>query len=141
MSKNHLTLYIDTDIVSLAKSSGLNLSSEFEEWIKIRLGKMDEIKPDIDVDLEIARHKAEILKLESVNELKKEKLEAETAEKVSLDRMIDNMIEFKDDMSNISEPRINGVQFIFKRRYNKVLNPMEAKELLLNRIKERNLNG
>jgi hypothetical protein len=152
--KNHLTLYIRNDIKELAKNSGLNLSKEFEEWIKIRLGKMDEIKNDIDIDLEVAKHHAEIVKLQSQKELQTKQDFKDKEEDMVLDNIIDDMekerttktdkyriiLEWKDFINHEIygvDSHIHGIQFLFKKKFNKDLNPSEAKDLILKRLKEK----
>ena len=156
MTKAQLTLYIDTNIKESAKASGLNLSAEFEEWLRIRLGNINEDRPKIDVDLEIAKHQAEIQKLKSQAELIKEEEFKIKEQEMVLDNIIDNMkkeritktqkypviLEWKDFINNKNygiESRIHGIQFLFKQRFNKIINPLEAKELLEKRLKEKGL--
>lgn len=135
-----MTLYIDNDLVTLAKSSNMNLSAEFEEWIKIRLGKMgDETKKVCDPENEILRMRAEIQKLESQKELYLKEQNKEKEINMVLDGYIDNMIEFKEDLTNPSDSRTHGVQFLMQKKFHQIIGPLEAKELLLNRIKERGL--
>jgi hypothetical protein len=146
MVKGMLHLSIETDLIELAKQSGLNLSKEFEEWIKIRLGNIEEDKPTINVDLEIAKHQAEIQKLKNQAEIIKTQEMKGQEEIMVIDQQIANMEEFREgkewkDFINDSrygvESRIHGIQFLFQKKFNKVLNPLEAQELLENRLKER----
>jgi post-segregation antitoxin (ccd killing protein) len=140
MAKCHLTLYIDTDLVSLAKSSNMNISQEFEEWIKLRLGQTNEMKPVIDIDEEIAKHQVEIQKLKNQAELDKKMENIDEMKMATLDRIIDNMIEGKNDLLNPDDTRIHGIQFLFQKKYKELINALDAKELLLKRIKERGLD-
>jgi hypothetical protein len=141
-NKNHLTLYIDNKLVNLAKVSNMNISNEFEQWLKVRLGQIhNDNEPIIDADLEIAKHEAEILKLRTKKEVKQD-LEIKAKEEIMvIDNQIDNLLEFHEDLKNITEERIHGLQYLFQKKFNKVLNPLQAKELLENRIKERGLIG
>lgn len=146
--KNHLTLYIDSDLVSIAKSSGLNLSQEFEQWIKIRMNKIESESPIIDKQLEIAKHKSEIQKLESMVEQDKQIEMKQKEETMIVDNMIDNIIEIEMEMDMnkgkklidlITDAKVSGIQFLFKKKFNKNLTPVEAKQLLENRIIERGI--
>lgn len=136
MTKSTLHLTIETNLIEIAKASGLNLSQEFEEWIKIRLGQIDDGKPIIDIDMEIAKYQAEIQKLKSQAELNKEIEFKGKEENMILDNSIDNMKQFEENLANPSDTRIHGIQFLMQKKFNKILNPLEAKELLLKRIKE-----
>ena len=138
-NKNHLTLYIDNDLVNMAKNSNMNLSAEFEEWIRIRLNQSEEIKPIENIPMEIAKLQSEIHRLENLKTISIEKQTIEKEQDNSLDIIIDNMKVMNEELLNPNDAKIHGVQFIFKKRYNKILNPLQAKELLLKRIKDRNL--
>ena len=139
MGKTHLTLYIDNDLIVLAKSSGINLSQEFEQWIRIRMNQTADNEVKEDTELLIAKYRAEIIKLESQAERNKEIQGQKDYELKVLDDMIDNMKQFNENLADIAEVRIHGLQFLFKRKFGMDLNPFEAKEMLLNRIKERGL--
>jgi hypothetical protein len=143
MSKAQLTLYLDSDLKALAKAKfPRGLSKEFEEWIRIRLEQPIDIKdgmPIQDYALEIAKHQSEIQKLRTEAENKKEFEATQTEENMVVDNMIDNMIEYKEDLNNIIEQRIHGLQFLIQRKFHKSLNPLQTKELLEKRIKERGL--
>jgi hypothetical protein len=145
-----LHLSINPTLKKLAKQSGLNLSKEFEEWVKIRLGNIEEDKPIVNTELEIAKHQSEIQKHQS--EIQKLKSQAEFVkteemkakeEVMVLDNMIDNELKtFKSKAitwEEIVNEKIHGIQFLFQRKFNKTLNPLQAKELLLNRLKERKM--
>src|SRR3972149_6560209 len=131
-NKNHLTLYIDNDLTNLAKSSGLNLSSEFEEWIRIRLNQSFTDTPKDDTDFEIAKHQAEIQRLKSTAEIQREQMDKEKEEVMVIDGVIDNekdvtMKVFPETKwEDIAVKRTHGVQFLFKQKFNKLLNPLEA---------------
>jgi hypothetical protein len=148
-----LQLYINSDLKKLAKKSGLNLSKEFEEWIKIRLGQIEVDKPVVNIDLEIAKHQSEIQKLQSQVILKSELELKGKEESLVVDSVIDDMINgpkgekykgktlkdlFKDKEYGI-DSKIHGIQFLFQKKFKKVLNPLEARELIEKRIKERGL--
>jgi hypothetical protein len=143
--KKTLHLYINSELVDLAKNSNLNLSAEFEEWIRIRLGNINEDKPVVDIDLEIAKYRSEILKLQNQAELDKQFENKEQEEIMVLDGIIDNERDTikknhpDKTWDEIAEERINGVIFLFSKKFNKPLNRMEAKELFIKRIKEREL--
>lgn len=139
MTKVMLHLSIEPELVNIAKSSNMNLSKEFEEWIRIRLNQTEDNKPIIDIQLEKAKLKAQLLQLDNQEALNKQEVDKQTIEDNSLDTIIDNMKQFNEDFINISDIRIHGVQFIMKKRYNKVLNSLESKELLIKRLKERGL--
>jgi hypothetical protein len=136
-----LSLYIDSDLKKLAKQSGLNLSNEFETWLKIRVGNMDNIGNEKieDTELLIAEHFSEIKRLQTKAEIEKEQKDKGSEEQNSLDGMIDDMVKFRENLTNPTDQRVHGVQFIFKKRYNKFVNPLEAKDMLLSRIKERGI--
>lgn len=135
-----LHLSIEPSLIELAKSSGLNLSSEFESWIKIRVGNMDnEVNNKEDTEILIAKHRAEIQRLQSQAEQEKEKANEVSAEINTLDYNIDDMVKFKENFDNPEDSRIHAIQFLFKKRYNKTLSILEAKELLINRAKDRGL--
>jgi post-segregation antitoxin (ccd killing protein) len=147
MTKSTLHLTIETNLIEQAKLSDLNLSAEFEEWIKIRLGNINEDKPLINTDLEIAKHMAEIQKLKNQAEIQEEQKSQEQEEVMVIDGIIDNELSTtkKDHpettWDTIIEDRIHGVQFLFQKKFHKQLNPLESKEFLENRLKERGLYG
>lgn len=137
--KATLHLSINKELTNLARGSGLNLSAEFEEWIKIRLGKMGDDKMSNDPDNEILKLRAEIQKLESQKDIISKEQNKQKEINMVLDGYIDNMIEFKEDLTNPSDSRMHGCQFLMQKKFHQILNPLQAKELLLNRIKERGL--
>lgn len=138
-NKNHLTLYIDNELINIAKSINMNLSQEFEEWIRIRLNQNIEDKPIIDIELERAKLKAQLIQLDNIQEQDKLKIDKQKEEIMIIDNMIDNMIEYKEDLTNITDTRLQGLKFLYKKKFNKDINILEAKELLINRIKEKGL--
>lgn len=148
MAKPRLNLTVSQEIIDLAKGSGLNLSAEFEEWIRIRLGKglkMD--NEEIDFDLEAAKLRQELAKLESKKELAARQEAKDKEMDMIVDSMIDNFtdVQMKNDknlkLSDCSENRKRGLAYIISKKYNKNLTEEEAAELLEKRIKERGLNG
>jgi hypothetical protein len=144
MTKVMLHLSIEPEIIELAKSSGLNLSKEFEEWLRIRLNQFHNEKPTVDIDLEVAKHHAEIVKLQSQKELSLKHESQDKEELMVIDEAIDNEIKFAKDKNNMDwdkliEERTHGIQFLFRKKFNKELNPLQAKEILEKRIKERGL--
>lgn len=92
-----------------------------------------------DTELLIAEHLAEIKRLQSQAEVEKEKKDKGSEENTTIDFQIDNMVEYKESLTEPDQARVTGLQFLFKKRYNKILNPLQAKDLLVNRAKERGL--
>lgn len=138
MPKVHINLSLDKDIYDIAINSGLNLSQEFEEWIKIRMNQTEENNNE-DVDLLIAKTQAELSRLQSRKEIVKTEVQKAKEEVMIIDDMIEDMKKFEE--TEVSDMRIHGIQFLFKKKFNKTLNPLEAKELIENRISERNLTS
>jgi len=146
MAKGVLHLSIEPELIELAKNSGLNLSQEFEEWIKIRLYKTDAGIKQEDIDLKIAKYRQEIELLQSKQELQKTKEMLQQEQVMVIDGIIDNEINSAkltgkkiDDWEIIADKRSNGLQYLFKKRFNKILTLIEAKELILNRLKDRDI--
>lgn len=139
MTKGKLNLSIDVDLLELAKNSDLNLSQEFEEWVKVRLNQpiSDEFE-EIDLDKEKARLMLEMRKLESKAELQKRQEEKEDLKLKTIDHAIDNSLKHMKP-EEIPESRKDGVVYLFKSRHRTEINPLEAKELIENRMKERGL--
>lgn len=136
MSKAQLTLYIDSDLKALAKIRfPKELSSKFEEWLKLMLDQTDSIAIE-NPDKEIIRLQAEIQKIKSQAELNREKNDIEEQQKMIMDGMINNMKEYNEDLTNPDDNRTHGLVFLFKKKLNININPLKAKELLLDRIKE-----
>ena len=141
MGKANVTLYIDNDLKDLARKSGLLLSSEFEEWLRTRLNIQTNNNKVKDYDLEVSKLQLQIKNLQSAQELTKERDDETKVQNDVVDSIIDNMIEFNDDLNDIKDNRINGLQFLFKKKLNIILTPNAGKERLINRIKERAING
>lgn len=150
MAKVHINLSLDSDIYELSKTMNLNLSEEFEQWIRIRMNQYnkDEEQAKVNTELEIAKHIAEIKKLQTQAEMEKEQKDKEDRETKFIDYTIDNInsIELSIESNKgksieelIDDSKIHGIQFIFKKKFNKTLDYLQAKELILNRIKERGL--
>lgn len=143
MPKSNLTLSIDTNLLVLARNSNINLSKEFEEWVKIRLNQpldFEDGENIIDYDKRYAELKLELQKLELKKEAEKDK-EAKDKEKEELiDHIIDNELEVTEAI-NIPEKRYIGLQFLYNKRFNINLNEQEAKDILFNRLQERGLIG
>lgn len=142
MVKGVLHLSIEPELISLAKSMGINLSQEFEDWIRIRMNqvkKNDIQKTEDEANKLIAQHRIEIMKLESEREKIKEQELNKDLEKEVIDFQIDNIIENKGSLTDIDPLRFAGLQFVFKKKFGKILNSLEAKDLIEKRIKERGL--
>jgi hypothetical protein len=139
MSKVMLHLSIDPDLVNMAKASGMNLSGEFEEWIKIRLNQSNDnqLLQNQDTDKEIIKLQAEISKLQSKKEIEKEQSIQGSEEIMIIDDALENMKAFKESFEDPEDLRIHGLQFLFKKKFHKELNPLQARELLINRAKEK----
>ena len=145
MPKSFLHLSIDTDLLTLAKQSDLNLSAEFENWVKIRLNQndnMDEKAENLDFDKEILRLKNEITRLQSKKELQKsEDLKAKELNDF-LDYNIDNMLKNKAQNQTLEDKirdRVSGLKYLYKNKYRKNLNDTEIINMFLDRLKERGL--
>ena len=117
-----LHLSIDPNIVSLAKASNINLSNEFEQWLKIRLNQQD-IKPQVDIELEKAKLKAELDRLNTLETEGREKKDEETLINDAVDHILNT--EGYDDSN-----RIHGVQWIIKKRFGKTITEEQAVELI-----------
>lgn len=151
MAKNHLTLYIDTTLTELAKGSGMNLSQEFEEWIRIRMNQSQKEEEGIDIPMEIAKRKEEIMRLEQKEKVKETKISEEQEKDQFINKVVDNFLiwekrkdrgEFQSktfDKSNELDTSIRQLQFVFKKRLNIILNSLIAKDLILNKFKERGI--
>lgn len=144
-----LQLYINSNLKRIAKQSGLNLSQEFEEWIKIRLNQYEKEKNDIDIPLEIAKHKEEILKLEQESKVQQTQISEEKQKEALINKVVDDFLiwkqrvdkgEFRNKMFSWNkelDTSIRQLQFIFKKKLNLILNSLVAKDLILNKLKEK----
>lgn len=139
-NKSHLTLYVDNEVKNLAKSSNFNLSQEFEDWLRVRLNMKNKevLENNIeDADKLIAEYRMKIEKLQSAKELDKELEMQKSEQKQVIYFQIDNMIENNEPLQEPFEPlRIKGIQFIFKKKFNIIMNTLEARETLLNGIEQ-----
>ena len=138
MSKSQLHLSIDSDLKELAKNSNLNLSQEFEEWVRIRLQR--NIAEDIkytDYPLEKAKLIQEIALLESREELSKREELKEKEETMILKSFLDNIKEFDNlplNDDNLTK-RTTGLIFIFKQRLNKIITTEQAQNMIKEGLK------
>lgn len=153
MPKNHLTLYIDTELIDLAKATGMNISAEFNEWMKIRMNKLEENKKEPkDVDMLIAEHRAEIMKLQSQAEIKAMQSEKDKEINIIISDVVDNILKEKKDgdaegqgqLVGMTWPQIityrsTGLMFLVKKRMNKILTLTEAEQILTDEIKKRGI--
>ena len=142
MTKAKLNLSIDTDLLQLAKDSNLNLSSEFEEWVRIRLNHFVDNESPINFDVEKAKHQQALIELERKEKAAEEiknKIETIVEEKNQLlDHAIDNQL-LVDKIEDVPMKRFAGIKFLWKQKFNEPLTDEEAKKLLEDRIKERGL--
>ena len=141
MGKRQLNLYIDDELIELAKTNPNidSISKEFNEWLKFRVGQMSEPENvNVDYDKEVARLRQEISKLESKKAIKKTD-EMKDKEKIMVvDHIIDNQLEY-DKPDVLPEKRFKGLMFLFDKKFRIKLSDQEAKDILSNRIKERGL--
>ena len=134
----HLT--IEPELAEWAKNSNLNLSSEFEDWVKIRRGQsmVDIENESIDYDKEYARLQLELQKLQSKKEMKQKEDERQKERDMVIDHIIDNQLEY-DKIEDIPKLRFKGLQFLFSKKFNETITEPQAIKLLEDRIKERGL--
>lgn len=146
MGKADVHLSIHSELLDIAKNMpNFNISKEFEEWIRIRLNQMPEPKDGQlvqDYDLEIAKFRSEIQKLENKREIRQTE-EMKVKEKVMvIDGIIDNEAQYIDanaKWEDIIDKRIHGLQYLFKNKFNEKIEVKDARELLMTRLKERKL--
>lgn len=144
VSHTHLTLYIPSELKRLAKASGLNLSAEFTEWIKIRLNQMPIENESIDYEKKAAALKQELSicenKIKAQEEVKNkiEQLENEKAEVLNgiIDR--NNALTFPQKPIELLE-KTSGIKYFWKQKFNEVISDEEAKEMLRQQLIERGL--
>lgn len=143
MPKSQAHLSIDTELLLLAKSLKINLSSEFEQWIRIRVNALDEKIETKDLGLEIAKHKEAIIEIEKTLETKESIEQQQKEENISLNKVIDNMIDSHDekgiDWNTHIQMSASGVQLLYKRRFNRYITFKEAVELLESKLKEKGI--
>jgi FtsZ-binding cell division protein ZapB len=143
MPKTHIDLSIDSDVYVIAKTLRINLSNEFEQWIRIRTNTYEEKTEIQNIDVEIAKRQAEIEELKRKDEMLKSKQQQEKDEQESLSRVIDNMITAHEDKEINWQTHIqmsaSGVQLLYKRRFNRYITFKEAVELLEAKLKEKGI--
>jgi hypothetical protein len=144
-----LQLYINTELKKLAKGSGMNLSQEFEEWIRIRLNQSQKEEESIDIPMEIAKRKEEILRLEQREKIKETEISEEQQKDTLIDKVSDTFLHWKErkdrgefqsktiKWNNELDTSIRQLQFVFKKRLDIILNSLIAKDLILNKLKEK----
>lgn len=143
MPKSQLHLSVETDLLELAKNMGINLSNEFENWIKIRVNQKEATNTKEELDLEIAKHKEAILMLENQNS-EKERLEKQFKEEDStISNIADNEIANKNkDMKwkQVIAIRASGIMAIWRRRFNKYLTMSQAITMLEEKLKAKGID-
>lgn len=146
MAKSLLHLSIDTDLLSLAKQSNLNLSSEFESWIKIRINQMDNMNEsensNLDIDREMLRLRNELTRLQN----EKERQASEEMKQKELNGFLDYNLEIinknKKENQTLEEKiteRVNGLKYLYKNKYHKLLTDTKIIKLFVDRAKEKGL--
>ena len=140
MAKSTLHLSIDSELLEIAKNMDLNLSSEFEEWIRIRAGQnvTDTIEKSKDYDKEYARLQLEMQKLQSQKELADKEEQKQSEILMLIDHTIDNELEITP-AEQIPEKRAQGLAYLFKQKFKRDITIEEAMAMLSDRIKERGL--
>lgn len=139
MAKSLLHLSINSKLLQMAKNSGLNLSAEFEEFIRFRVGQDIKQESIIDPDIEIAKFKQQISKLETQKKIKNDlKIQQEEINK-TLDHAIDTAIKEKRNYNEILDSRSRGVAFILTRKLNNKITEEQARKMLDERLKEKGL--
>lgn len=135
MPKTQLHLSIDSNLHELAKNSNLNLSAEFEEWVRVRLVRHTEIETEnIDYGLEKAKLIQELALLESKEELALKQESKEKEEKMIIDNIIENMKEFKQFSDEDIKTRARGLVFLFKKKLNKIITLEQANKIIVERL-------
>ncbi len=131
MGKGRLSLTVDNNLVELAKNSGLNLSAEFEEWVKIRLGKqIEQIREVKDFNLEKAKLLQDLALLESQEELAKKEENKQKEEEMIINSYIENVKEFLPQDDDDWNKRYDGLVFIMKRKLKKDITREQAKKII-----------
>ncbi|GAG71883.1 unnamed protein product [marine sediment metagenome] len=134
MAKAKLNLSIDTDLLELAKNSDLNLSAEFEDWVKIRLVRHHLNNGDVvDYGVERAKLKQELALLESKEELAKKQEFKMKEEQMIIDDVINNVKEFHPKGISVQEltNRSHGLIYLLKRKLRKSVTEKEALKMLI----------
>lgn len=147
-----LHLSIEPEILELAKASGLNLSNEFEQWIRIRMNKsFKEDNKAIDLDIERAKALQRIKDIDAMaqarqNESNKEQLEIQALDEYidylkEKDKSINDGSKHEKHITNEEDERLNlhGIVFLYKHKFNQNITMEQAKLILDKRLKERGL--
>lgn len=141
--KTPIHLTIDAELYELimnykAVHTDFSISQELEEWIKIKINHQDQESETFDYDKEKARLVMEMRKLESRKELSNRQEEQDKVKQATIDHIIDNQLEYSN-AGEVAELRKDGLVFLWKSRYNETINPLQAKEMIETRLKERGL--
>ena len=142
MPKVHLNISLENDVYEIAKNMNINLSNEFERWIKIRLGQREETKEE-DLTLEIAKHKEAIATIEAKSIEQNRMKELNAKEDLMIEQIVNNMINDKNEDSlwkDIINLRALGLQTIWARRFNKRLTTPQACDLITNKLIEKGID-
>ena len=155
MAKPRLSLTIEQNLLDLAKASGLNLSAEFEEFLRIRLNAKEVIenKGHVDLDNEIAQHEEALIILKNKRSLVDINKSIKDQINYTLDYAIDSALEQGNKLEDLAVNRSRGVSYIIMllsgiaafdiltRKLNKSYSELDAQKLLEDRIKERGLKN
>ena len=143
MAKPRLSLTIEQNLLDLAKASGLNLSAEFEEFLRIRLNAKEVIenKGHVDLDNEIAQHEEALIILKNKRSLVDINKSIKDQINYTLDYAIDSALEQGNKLEDLAVNRSRGVSYILTRKLNKSYSELDAQKLLEDRIKERGLKN
>lgn len=133
MAKPSLHITISPELIDIAKNSNINLSQEFEQWLKIRLSQSTAVV--VDYNLEISKRQEEIEILKAKSQLQ-DKVKSKEDQRT---RLIDSIINGQSNI--ILSERWKGLQGILRDRMNEILTDEEARSLLNNRLKERGLDA
>lgn len=138
----HLTLYIPSDLKKIAKASGLNLSQEFTEFMRIRLNQMPIETESIDYEKKAAMLKQELSicenKIKAQEEIKDKMDSIDSEKNLVIDHAIDNQLMY-DKAQDIAEKRFVGIKYLWKQKFNENITDDEAKELIIQRLRKRGL--
>jgi len=158
MTKAKLNLSIDTDLLDLAKNftdsnnEKLNLSQEFEEWVKIRIQKNINMEVErVDYDFEKAKLRQDLALLESKQELFNREELKEKEEEMIINQIVNNLKNTKKEKEDylfqtenirkkvrIKEDDIiekaNAIVYIFKKKLDKKITVEKAKEIIKEKL-------
>lgn len=144
--KTPIHLTIDADLYDLimnykAVHSDFSISQELEEWIRIKINANNNLEEGdiMDYDTEKAKLLMELKKLESKKELMEKQSEKDKLKEATIDHMIDNELQYETNIEDIPEKRAQGLVFLWKQRYNENISTDEARDLIVERIKQRGL--